>query len=191
MKQFSSSQILDDIIYGTFGIHPHETDSNHVTKKIILDKIKINPKIIGIGETGLDFYYNNSNPQKQISSFKSHIEASLDIDIPVIVHSRNAESETFNILNSYKKFNPKILLHCFTGSKELAIKLIELNAYFSSSGIITFKNSTELQETFKIIPNDKLYIADCRLYASTFGIFRSVSPSAHNLKLENLISIIL
>jgi len=78
--------------------------------------------------------------------------------MPIIVHSRSAENETFKILKSYEKFKPKILMHCFTGSAEFAHKLLTLGSYFSASGIITFKNSTDLQETFKLIPNDKLLI---------------------------------
>ena len=149
---------LDDIIYGTFGIHPHETKNNIVSQKIILDNIKVSPKIIGIGETGLDFYYNNSEKNMQIESFKIHIEASIHLNMPIIVHSRSAENETFRILKSYEKFKPKILMHCFTGTAEFAHKLLTLGSYFSASGIITFKNSTDLQETFKLIPNDKLLI---------------------------------
>jgi TatD DNase family protein len=129
-----------------------------MSKNSIIQNVKRNKKIIAIGETGLDFYYNHSNHEKQITSFKSHIEASLELDIPVIVHSRNAENQTFDILNSYKNDKPKILLHCFTGSQKLANKLMNLNAFFSSSGIITFKNSIDLQETFKTIPSDRLLI---------------------------------
>jgi TatD DNase family protein len=117
-----------------------------------------NPKIIGIGETGLDFFYNNSIKDKQISSFKNHIEASIKTNVPIIIHSRNAEDETFDILNSYKDKNLKILMHCFTGSKKFAEKLLSLNSYFSASGIITFKNSTDLQETFKFLPFDKILL---------------------------------
>ena len=149
---------LDDIIYGTFGIHPHETDSNHVSKKIILDNIKINPKIIGIGETGLDFYYNNSKKNKQIDSFKIHIEAAIEANLPIIVHSRNAEEETFNVLNIYKNQKPKILMHCFTGSYIFYKEMKKLNSYFSASGIITFNNSKELQNTFSKISTDKLLV---------------------------------
>ena len=76
----------------------------------------------------------------------------------MIVHSRNAEKETFDILNEYKNHNPKILMHCFTGSKEFSLKLLSLNSYFSASGIITFKNSTDLQDTFKSLPLDKILI---------------------------------
>ena len=91
-------------------------------------------------------------------SFKNHLEAAAELNIPVIVHSRNAEIETFNILNEFKSKNLKILMHCFTGSKEFAKKLLDFNTYFSASGIITFKNSIELQNTFKFIPLDRLLI---------------------------------
>ena len=146
------------MIYGTFGIHPHESSANIVTKDIIIKSIKKNKKIVGVGETGLDFFYNHSEKDKQISSFKAHIEASIDLNLPLIVHSRNAEIETFNTLNLYKKDNLKILMHCFTGSYNFVKKLVTLNTYFSASGIITFKNSKELQETFKNIPLDRLLI---------------------------------
>ena len=149
---------FDPIIYGTFGIHPHECSDNIVTKEEIINNVKNNNKIIGIGESGLDFYYNHSDREKQLASFKIHIEASIHLNIPIIVHSRSAENETFRILKSYEKFKPKILMHCFTGSAEFAHKLLTLGSYFSASGIITFKNSTDLQETFKLIPNDKLLI---------------------------------
>ena len=149
---------IDSIIYGTFGIHPHETSNDIATKEIIIDNIKNNKKIIGVGETGLDFFYNYSDREKQIKSFKSHIEASLDLNLPLIIHSRNAEKETYDILKSYKDKNLKILMHCFTGSTNFAEKLLLLNSYFSASGIITFKNSNDLQETFKQIPSDKILI---------------------------------
>ena len=149
---------IDKIIYGTFGIHPHETNKDITYKDDIIKNAKKSIKIIAIGETGLDFYYNHSNHERQISSFKSHIEAAIELNMPVIVHSRNAEDETFKILNSYKNYKPKILLHCFTGSLKLAQNLINLNSFFSASGIITFKNSVNLQNTFKIIPEEKLLI---------------------------------
>ena len=82
----------------------------------------INNKIIGIGETGLDFFYNNSDKDKQITSFKTHIEAAIECDVPIIIHSRDAEDDTFNILNEYKGHNPRILMHCFTGSKKFSEK---------------------------------------------------------------------
>ena len=82
----------------------------------------------------------------------------METNLPVIVHSRNAEAETFDILNNYKNTNLKILMHCFTGSYDFAKELLELNCYFSASGIITFKNSTELRDTFSLIPVEKIII---------------------------------
>jgi len=149
---------IDEIIYGTYGIHPHETKNNKVTKKVIIENIKKHPKIIGIGETGLDFYYNHSQKDEQINSFKKHIEASIEINLPIIVHSRNAELETFAILNEYRNHKPKILMHCFTGSYEFFKEMEKLNSYFSASGIITFDNSLDLQKTFSKIPNSKLLV---------------------------------
>ena len=157
---------FDPIIYGTFGIHPHETTNEKITKEEIINNVNSNERIIAIGESGLDFYYNHSFKDQQISSFKNHIEASIELNMPIIVHSRNAEKETFDILNSYKNSKPKILMHCFTGSSEFAYKLLTLNSYFSASGIITFKNSIDLQNTFKLIPNDKLLIETDSPYLS-------------------------
>ena len=149
---------FDKIIYGSFGVHPHESDNDHISKREIINNIKNNKKIIGVGETGLDFFYNNSKKNSQIKSFYNHIEAAIELNVPLIVHSRSAENKTFEILNQFSNENPKILMHCFTGSKEFAMKLIDLNAYFSASGVITFKKSTELQNTFKEIPKERLLI---------------------------------
>jgi TatD DNase family protein len=148
----------DEIIFGTIGIHPHETTDNKITTDVIVKSITDNKKIIGVGETGLDFFYNNSDKNDQIISFKQHIEASIITNTPLIIHSRDAEEETFNILSNYKDQNLKILMHCFTGSKDFANKLLTLNAFFSASGIITFKNSIDLQDTFKSLPLDKILI---------------------------------
>ena len=148
----------DQMIYGTFGIHPHETKNYLIEKDEIVKKVRMNSKIIGVGETGLDFYYNNSDKDTQLKSFQNHIEAAMDLNIPLIIHSRNAENETYDILKKNYQKNLKILMHCFTGSTDFALNLVPLNAYFSASGIITFKKSTELQETFKKIPEDKLLI---------------------------------
>ena len=157
---------FDPIIYGTFGIHPHETDFDKTTRKEIIKNVNSHEKIIAIGESGLDFYYSHSSKDQQISSFKYHIEASIELNVPIIVHSRNAEKETFDILSIYKDSKPKILMHCFTGSTEFAHKLLTLDSYFSASGIITFKNSADLKNTFKLIPNNKLLIETDSPYLS-------------------------
>ena len=157
---------FDPIIYGTFGIHPHEADFDKTTRKEIIKNVNSHEKIIAIGESGLDFYYSHSSKDQQISSFKYHIEASIELNVPIIVHSRNAEKETFDILSIYKDSKPKILMHCFTGSTEFAHKLLTLDSYFSASGIITFKNSVDLKNTFKLIPNNKLLIETDSPYLS-------------------------
>ena len=148
----------DEILYGTYGIHPHEVKDNYITIDLIKNEVDKHPKIIGIGETGLDFHYNHSEKEDQIESFEKHIKASIDLNIPLIVHSRDAEKETLEIFKKYKNDNLKILMHCFTGSKNFAEKLLDYNTYFSASGIITFKNSIELQKTFSFIPIDRLLI---------------------------------
>ena len=147
-------------IYGTFGIHPHETKNfTNIDSKFISDLKKKNKKIIGIGETGLDYYYNHSDKKIQKRSFIEHIKAASELNIPVIVHSRNAENDTFDILKSEKKnLNLKVLIHCFTGSKDFAKKLIDINCFISVSGIITFNNSSALTDTIASIPLENLLV---------------------------------
>ena len=171
LKSFDTIKLITDKyenIYGTFGIHPHETKRFvNVDKSFILDSVKDNKKIIGIGETGLDFYYNHSEKKIQQKSFIEHINAALELNIPIIVHSREAEKDTYEILKSeYKNSNLKILMHCFTGSKEFVKKLLDINCYVSVSGIITFNNSTELAETVSSIPIEKLLVETDSPYLS-------------------------
>ena len=147
-------------VYGTFGIHPHETKKfKNVDSKFILNFQRENKKIIGIGETGLDFYYNYSEKKVQKKSFIEHISAASQLEIPIIVHSRNAEADTYDILKSESKnSNLKVLVHCFTGSRDFARKLIDLNFYISVSGIITFKKSNELADIVSSIPIENLLV---------------------------------
>ena len=147
-------------IFGTFGIHPHETEKYaNVDLRYILDAKKGYKKIIGIGETGLDFYYNHSDKTTQKRSFIEHIKAASQLDIPLIVHSRNAERDTYEILKSeIKNSNLKVLMHCFTGSEDFAKKLLDINCYISVSGIITFKNSKDLVKAVNLIPLENLLV---------------------------------
>tara|TARA_Y100000768_G_scaffold257517_1_gene195792 strand:- start:446 stop:1222 length:777 start_codon:yes stop_codon:yes gene_type:complete len=149
-----------ECVYGSYGIHPHEA-KNHksINFEDIIKKTKLNNKIIGIGESGLDFYYNHSDKKDQIKCFEEHIIAAQNTQLPLIVHTRNAESETLEILKSKLKVkNFKVLIHCFTGSKEFAFKLLDLGAYISASGVVTFKKSEDLANTFKEMPNDKILV---------------------------------
>ena len=161
----SFNNILDIIsnnecVYGTYGIHPHEA-KNHISinSDKIIEKLNKNKKLIGIGESGLDFYYNYSNKKDQIKCFEEHIISAQKTQLPLIVHTRNAEVETFEILKKKlieKDF--KILIHCFTGSKEFAFKLLDLGAYISASGVVTFNKSKDLANTFKELPNNRILV---------------------------------
>ena len=147
-------------IYGTFGIHPHETkDHINIDCQFISNLKKKYNKVIGIGETGLDYYYNHSDKKIQKKLFIEHIKSASELDIPVIVHTRNAEIDTYEILkNESKNSNLKILIHCFTGTKDFAKKLLDINCYISISGIVTFKNSTALAETVSSIPMTNILV---------------------------------
>ena len=147
-------------IYGTFGIHPHEAEKyQQVDSKFILNIKKRYNKIVGIGETGLDFYYNHSDKKIQKKSFIEHINAASELNIPLIVHSRNAEIDTYEILRSESKnSNLKVLMHCFTGTKDFAKRLVDLNFSISVSGIITFKKAEELAVTISSIPIENLLV---------------------------------
>ena len=155
-------------IYGTFGIHPHESKKyKNIDSKFIMNLKKKYKKVIGIGETGLDFFYNYSDKKIQKKSFIEHIEAATQLNIPLIVHSRDAENDTYEILKSEKKnSNLKILMHCFTGSQNFANKLLDLGCYISVSGIITFQNSIELANTVSFIPIENLLVETDSPYLS-------------------------
>ena len=147
-------------VYGTYGIHPHEAKTHQHIKSIdIINKVNQNKKIIGVGETGLDFYYNHSEKKDQINSFEEHISAAQKKNLPLIVHTRSAEKETLQILEKHsKKKETKILIHCFTGTREFAFKLLDLGAYISASGVVTFNKSQDLANTFRDIPNEKILV---------------------------------
>jgi TatD DNase family protein len=149
-----------DCVYGTYGIHPHEAKNHkNIKSKDIIKKINLSKKIIGIGETGLDFYYNHSEKKDQIESLEEHINSAQTLNIPLIVHTRSAEKETLDILKRRKiEKDFKILIHCFTGSRKFAFNLLDLNAYISASGVITFKKSSELATTFNNIPNNRILV---------------------------------
>ena len=155
-------------IYGTFGIHPHETKKyTYIDSKFIYNIQRKYDKIVGIGETGLDFYYNHSDKKIQKKSFIEHIYAASRLNIPIIVHSRNAENDTYEILKSEKKnLDLNVLVHCFSGTKNFAKKLLDINCYISVSGIITFKNSNELTDTISSIPIKNLLVETDSPYLS-------------------------
>lgn len=132
-----------DNVYGVIGIHPEEVDN--ITKesfKIIEDNIN-NPKILGIGEIGLDYYYVKDNKDKQIELFKKQIEIAEAYNKPIVVHSRDAAQDTYNILKDVKV---KCDIHCFSYSYEMAVEFVKLGFRLGIGGVLTFKNSKNLKE---------------------------------------------
>lgn len=151
---------LHDFIYASVGIHPcNVAEQPKITAEEILELCQIHEKIIGIGETGLDYYHDVSAIDLQKVSFLEHIKASQQNDLPVIIHSRNADLDMMEILQSEQKNkNFPALLHCFSSSKELSKKALDLGIYISIAGIVTFKNATELQEIVKFLPLESLLV---------------------------------
>lgn len=148
-----------DNIFASVGIHPSEVRT--LTRSEELIKYTKHPKVIGLGETGLDYYYNKNALQQQLQrkSFEEHIKSSFKSNLPVIVHTRESENDTYDIINSYKKMhNFPGLIHCFTASKVFARKILDLGFYISVSGIITFKNAEELRSIIKFIPLNRLLV---------------------------------
>jgi len=146
-------------IWCSIGTHPHNAEEErHISAEEIIKLCK-NKKVIGIGETGLDYYYENSKKNIQIESFLKHIYVSQKTKIPIIIHAREADEDIINILNSeYKKEQFSGVIHCFTSSYELAKSVLNIGFYISFSGIITFKNANDIRESCKKIPIERILI---------------------------------
>ena len=146
-------------IYASIGIHPHEAqDHQNLSLDTLLDYSR-HPKVIGIGETGLDYYYEHSPREAQQALFRLHIEASRISGLPLIVHSRDADEETVGILHEAYKQGPFTgLIHCFSSSEYLAVKSMEIGFYISIAGILTFKKSEALREMVRQFPLNRLLV---------------------------------
>lgn len=146
-------------IWASIGIHPHEADAHLNLDVAKLIETARHPKVIGIGETGLDYYYDHSDRARQRASFRVHIAAARKTGLPLIVHTRDAEEDTLAILrDEMGKGAYPALIHCFTASGAFADAALALGCYISISGIVTFKNARELQETAARLPLDRLLI---------------------------------
>ena len=149
----------NDDVWATIGVHPHEADAHPDLGAVVLIEAATHPRVIGIGECGLDYYYDKSDRAAQRERFQAHIEAARATGLPLVVHTRDAEEDTAEILTrEVGKGGVSGVLHCFTGSAELAGRALDLGFYISISGIVTFKNAKDLQEVAKTIPPDRLLI---------------------------------
>ncbi|HEY0626822.1 MAG TPA: TatD family hydrolase [Allosphingosinicella sp.] len=146
-------------VWASVGIHPHEADIHPDVEAETLVARARHPRVVGIGESGLDFYYDRSDRDRQRASFRAHIAAARETSLPIIVHTRDAEEDTHNILSEEMgKGAFTGVIHCFTASADFAAKALELGLYISISGIVTFKNAKDLQETARALPADRLLI---------------------------------
>ncbi len=146
-------------IWATVGIHPHEADAHaHIDTAKLVDRAQ-HPRVVGIGESGLDYYYDHSDREQQQTSFRAHIAAARDTGLPIVVHTRDAEEDTAAILRDEmgKGAYPGVI-HCFTASDAFADIALELGFYISISGIVTFKNAKDLQATAARLPIERLLI---------------------------------
>ena len=146
-------------IWCSIGTHPHNAgDEGHISKEHILEQCN-NDKVIGIGETGLDYFYENSKRDIQIKSLYKHIEVSKKTNLPLIIHARDADDDIIEILTTeYKKEKFTGVIHCFTASQKLADAALSIGFYISFSGIITFKNAENIRKSCEIIPINRILI---------------------------------
>ena len=146
-------------VWASVGVHPHEADAHPDLGAATLVEGTKHPRVIAIGECGLDYYYDKSDRQAQRERFEAHIDAARQTGLPLIVHTREAEEDTAEILGAAVRAGGVTgVLHCFTGSAELARKGLELGFYVSLSGIVTFKNAQDLQRTAKWLPSDQMLV---------------------------------
>jgi len=146
-------------VWATVGVHPHEADAHPDLGAAALVEAASHPRVIAIGECGLDYFYDNSEREAQKERFEAHIEAARQSRLPLVVHTRDAEEDTAEILGrAVREGGVTGVLHCFTGTADLARKALDLGFYISLSGIVTFKNAKELQETASWLPSDRMLV---------------------------------
>ena len=156
-----------EAVYYAAGTHPMSAASEPLASVDQLIKISQHPKMVGIGETGLDYHYTAESAEIQKTSLKIHIEAARETNLPLIIHSRAADEDMAAILkDEFKKGQYKCVMHCFSSSLELAKLSLELGFYLSMSGIITFKKSEELRSIFKLAPIDQVLVETDSPYLS-------------------------
>ncbi len=158
-EQVVGTAIREHDVFASVGIHPHEADQHEDLGRGVLLAASENPRVIGIGETGLDYYYEHSDRVVQQKLFRMHIDVARQTGLPVIIHTRDAEEDTLEILESeLEKGAFPALIHCFTSSDAFGKRVLELGLTISISGIVTFKNAKELQQSASEIPADRLLV---------------------------------
>jgi TatD DNase family protein len=150
-----------DHVYCSIGVHPNESSEvTHLSQSRITDALlaEITDKVISLGETGLDYYYEHSDKATQQKSFLAHIDAARQAGLPLVIHSRDADDDMVKYLQSSSAQEVTGIIHCFTGSPEMAKACLDLGYYISISGIVTFKTATQLQDIVRWLPLDRILI---------------------------------
>ncbi len=145
-------------IYATVGVHPHDVKDMDNSTLEILRSLAQRDKVVAIGEIGLDFYYDNSPRDDQRKWFREQLKLAKELNLPVVIHSRDAQQETFDILKEAQDGNLRGVMHCYSGSKEMAMEYIKLGFYISLAGPVTFKNARSLKEVAISVPLDRLLV---------------------------------
>lgn len=158
-SSYSSIELANkyDIVYAAVGIHPHEASNITGENLSSIKDLANETKVVGIGEIGLDYYYEYAPRKEQIAVLERQLEIAKEVDLPVIIHSRDAHQDTYDILKKYKE-GLRGVLHSYSGSWEMAKRYIDLGFYISISGPITFKNARKLPEVVENVPLNRLMI---------------------------------
>lgn len=147
-----------DMVYAAVGIHPHDADTVDETMMSLIKALAKKDKVKAIGEIGLDYYYDNSPRAVQKQIFRAQIQLAKSLKLPIIIHDRDANDDVMRILKEEDPFDTGVLLHCFSGSAELARQYVKLGAYISIAGPLTFKNNRKTIEVVETVPLDRLFV---------------------------------
>lgn len=174
-------------VYCTLGIHPHEGSLYSVEVGEFILKNANHPRVLAVGEIGLDYYYNHSDRESQKSAFRAQLEIARKVNLPVEIHTRDAEEDTVEILSEFKG-QVRGLIHCFTGTQWLAKHALDLGFNISISGVVTFKNADSLRETVKFIPIDRLHVETDAPFLSPVPMRGKQNTSAYVLHTAKVVA---
>lgn len=151
-----------DFVYGAVGVHPEDAVQFNVDSVDILKELAGNRKIVAVGEIGLDYYYEGYDRDVQRKAFEEQIRLALDLNLPVIVHDREAHGDTFDLIKEYAKKGLRGVIHCYSGSPQMALQYTDMGFFIGFTGVITFKNAVKSIEVLKSVPIDRVLIeTDC------------------------------
>ena len=165
-----------DFVYAALGIHAHEAEEATDSDLNEIEKLYSHPKVVAVGEIGLDYHYDFSPRERQIEVFERQIKLANELDLPIIVHDREAHEDTMNLL---KKYKPKGVVHCFSGSAEMAKEIIKLGMYIGMGGAVTFKNAVKPVEVARMLPLDRLLLETDAPYMTPVPFRGKRCDSAH------------